>query len=104
MRLSETAPAKVNLFLAITGRRPDAYHLLDSLVVFADAADQLHAAPADRLSLQITGRFAAGLAPDEDNLVLRAARQPASRRTRTTSCCAPPARWRSTPAYEPARA
>ena len=35
----ELAPAKVNLFLHVTGRRTDGYHLLDSLVVFAGAAD-----------------------------------------------------------------
>ncbi len=36
---SERAPAKVNLFLRVTGRRSDGYHLLESLVVFAEAAD-----------------------------------------------------------------
>ena len=30
------APAKINLTLHVTGRRDDGYHLLDSLVVFAD--------------------------------------------------------------------
>ncbi|WP_158744643.1 4-(cytidine 5'-diphospho)-2-C-methyl-D-erythritol kinase [Acidisphaera sp. L21] len=74
MRLTETAPAKVNLSLLVTGRRADGYHLLDSLVVFGPAADRLHASPADRLSLCVEGPFAAGLTAEPDNLVLRAAR------------------------------
>ena len=37
--LTELAPAKVNLFLRVVGRRADGYHLLESLAVFAGAAD-----------------------------------------------------------------
>jgi 4-diphosphocytidyl-2-C-methyl-D-erythritol kinase len=72
--LSERAPAKINLHLHVVGRRPDGYHLLDSLVVFAGAADRLTVEPADGLSLSVTGPFAAGLDGEADNLVLRAAR------------------------------
>ena len=72
--LTEPAPAKVNLFLHVVGRRPDGYHLLDSLAVFPGPGDVLHAAAADELTLEVTGPFAAGLAGDGDNLVLRAAR------------------------------
>lgn len=68
------APAKLNLFLHVTGRRPDGYHLLDSLVAFADCGDVLHASDAAELSLTISGPFAAGLAADSSNLVLRAAK------------------------------
>jgi 4-diphosphocytidyl-2-C-methyl-D-erythritol kinase len=70
----EPAPAKVNLYLHLTGRRADGYHLLDSLVVFAEAADVLTAEPAETLSLTVDGPFADGLATEPDNLVLRAAR------------------------------
>lgn len=70
----EPAPAKINLTLLITGKRPDGYHLLDSLVVFAGAHDRLRAEPADTLSLTIDGPFGAGLQGEPDNLVLRAAR------------------------------
>jgi 4-diphosphocytidyl-2-C-methyl-D-erythritol kinase len=68
------APAKLNLFLHVIGRRPDGYHLLDSLVAFADCGDALCANEALDLSLSISGPFAAGLAGEADNLVLRAAR------------------------------
>ncbi|MFM8615559.1 MAG: 4-(cytidine 5'-diphospho)-2-C-methyl-D-erythritol kinase, partial [Alphaproteobacteria bacterium] len=43
MKISEAAPAKVNLFLHVTGRRADGYHLLDSLVVFAGMGDTVSA-------------------------------------------------------------
>ena len=71
----EYAPAKVNLALHVLGRRADGYHLLDSLVVFADIGDTLRAAPAEALALDVTGPFAAALAGDADNLALRAARR-----------------------------
>jgi 4-diphosphocytidyl-2-C-methyl-D-erythritol kinase len=72
--LTRFAPAKVNLYLHIVGRRPDGYHLLDSLAVFAGAGDRLSAEPAADFSLTVTGPFAAGLDAEGDNLVLRAGR------------------------------
>lgn len=68
------APAKINLYLHVVGRRSDGYHLLDSLVVFAGIGDTIAAAPAATLSLGIDGPFADGLGGGEDNLVIRAAR------------------------------
>jgi 4-diphosphocytidyl-2-C-methyl-D-erythritol kinase len=69
------APAKINLYLHVVGRRPDGYHLLDSLVAFADIGDAIVAQPADALTLEVTGPEAAALAGlGDDNLVLRAAR------------------------------
>ena len=53
--LVEHAPAKVNLTLAVLGRRADGYHLLDSLVVFAGAGDRLTFAPGGALSLKVRG-------------------------------------------------
>jgi 4-diphosphocytidyl-2-C-methyl-D-erythritol kinase len=71
--LSARAPAKINLFLRVTGKRADGYHLLDSLVVFAGAHDRLSVAPAEALSLTFGGPFGPNLAAERDNLVLRAA-------------------------------
>jgi len=75
MPLTAFAPAKVNLYLHIIGRQPDGYHLLDSLVAFADIGDRITVAPATTLSLEISGPEAAGLVNlGPENLVLRAAR------------------------------
>lgn len=71
------APAKVNLYLHVLGRRPDGYHELDSLVVFTGFGDEVGAAPdeAGALSLVIEGPFATPLRGDQaENLVLKAAR------------------------------
>ena len=72
--VAENAPAKINLCLHVTGRRLDGYHLLDSLVVFADVADRVFVTPAHGLSLVVAGPEGAGLQAEADNLVLRAAR------------------------------
>lgn len=74
--VTEAAPAKINLFLSVTGRRvTDGYHLLDSLVVFGCAADTVLATPAESgIDLAVEGPEAAALADESDNLVLRAAR------------------------------
>jgi 4-diphosphocytidyl-2-C-methyl-D-erythritol kinase len=73
--IDEFAAAKVNLYLQVTGRRPDGYHVLDSLVVFVDIGDRVSVSAADRLSLEVTGPFNSDLGLDkENNLVLRAAR------------------------------
>lgn len=71
--VSEIARAKINLCLHVTGQRGDGYHLLDSLVVFADFGDRITCTPGDGLSLAIDGPEGAGLTADENNLVLRAA-------------------------------
>lgn len=70
----EIAPAKINLYLEVTGRRPNGYHDLDSLVVFADVGERLTAQDADNLTLDITGPWAGALDGEADNLILRAAR------------------------------
>jgi len=73
--ISVFAPAKINLYLHVLGRRPDGYHLLDSLVAFADIGDCVSATPGAALSLAVDGPEAAALCDlGEDNLVMRAAR------------------------------
>lgn len=73
------APAKINLWLKVVGKRADGYHLLDSLVAFADLADTLEAVPSETLSLTVDGPQAGSLAAEPDNLVLKAARTLAAR-------------------------
>ena len=69
----EPAPAKINLTLHVTGQRDDGYHLLDSLVVFADVGDRLTLRRATVPALRVTGPMAAGVPTGPENLVLRAA-------------------------------
>lgn len=70
-RIVEMAPAKINLALHVTGRRDDGYHLLDSLVTFAEDGDELTFEAAEIDSFRVVGGFGAALSQD-DNLVLKA--------------------------------
>lgn len=72
-RVEAFAPAKINLTLHVTGRRPDGYHDIDSLVVFAAIGDRLTASVATQTGLNLVGPQASGLSGGPDNLVLRAA-------------------------------
>ena len=68
----EEAAAKINLALAVTGRREDGYHLLDSLVTFTAFGDRIGLSPADEERFTLSGRFSDTLAAEDDNLVIRA--------------------------------
>lgn len=75
------APAKINLCLHMTGRRDDGYHLIDSLVAFADTGDHVIIEPSPGFSFQVTGPFARDFppaalddGPQSANIVVRAAR------------------------------
>ncbi|SEL70832.1 4-diphosphocytidyl-2-C-methyl-D-erythritol kinase [Roseateles sp. YR242] len=65
------APAKLNLFLHVVGKRPDGYHLLQSLFVLIDWADTLH---FERRNDGALHRHDQGDALPADDLCLRAAR------------------------------
>jgi 4-diphosphocytidyl-2-C-methyl-D-erythritol kinase len=72
MNYAYPAPAKLNLFLHVVGRRPDGYHLLQSVFVLIDRADSVH------LELRDDGQVVRendlpGVAADDD-LTVRAAR------------------------------
>lgn len=70
--LTLPAPAKLNLFLHITGRRADGYHLLQTLFVFLDFADVI------TLTLRADGKVCrpsgAADVPEDSDLTVRAAR------------------------------
>ena len=70
--LSLRAPAKTNLFLEVTRRRPDGFHELDTVFLELELADELtlQAAPGPTLRLEIEGD--PGLSSGPENLVIRA--------------------------------
>lgn len=69
------APAKINLCLHVTGKRDDGYHLLESLIVFADIGDDLEVHTSDSIGLELRGPQAGILGSDQtENLIIRAAR------------------------------
>ncbi len=67
------APAKLNLFLHITGRRADGYHELQTVFQFLDVGDRLWFSSAPGAGIALRGGLAA-IAPGED-LIERAARR-----------------------------
>jgi 4-diphosphocytidyl-2-C-methyl-D-erythritol kinase len=67
------APAKVNLTLGVLGKREDGFHEIESWVVKIGWYDRLSFLPAGGFSLSLGGE-AGGVAGDESNLVMRAAR------------------------------
>lgn len=70
----ESAPAKINLYLHVTGRRADGYHELDSWVAFSSIGDTISVRLSDAVSLDVDGPFAADVPTTDDNLACRAAR------------------------------
>ncbi len=70
--VEEFAPAKINLALHVTGQRSDGYHLIETIVAFADVGDRLTVQDAQSDAFSICGPFASSLSDDSGNLVLDA--------------------------------
>ncbi|MEE9319073.1 MAG: 4-(cytidine 5'-diphospho)-2-C-methyl-D-erythritol kinase [Granulosicoccus sp.] len=66
------APAKINLFLHVTGRRSDGYHTLQTVYQFVDICDVLQFSVREDNEVHLISAF--DLVPPEQNLVVRAAR------------------------------
>ena len=77
MKVTRLCPAKVNLFLEVTGNRPNGYHELSTLFAKIDWADTLCVdaipAPCSRITLQVVGPLASKVPPTPSNLVWKAA-------------------------------
>lgn len=68
------APAKINLSLEVTGRRPDGYHLLQGITVFADIGDVITIERAETDALIVQGPYGEKLSRDcapGDNLITK---------------------------------
>ncbi|OTA16281.1 4-diphosphocytidyl-2-C-methyl-D-erythritol kinase [Xenorhabdus vietnamensis] len=72
MTLTWPSPAKLNLFLYITGQRPDGYHELQTLFQFLEYGDEITVSPRQDNVIRLLTPVA-GVAHD-DNLIVRAAR------------------------------
>lgn len=76
--VTKIAPAKVNLFLHITGRRQNGFHELESLFAFTQKGDEIKVSDSESLELIINGPFADELiragGEQENNLVFKAAK------------------------------
>lgn len=70
--MKRLAPAKINLFLHVLGQTDQGYHTLQSLMVFADVADEVTFDTAGPRSLAVDGPFAHLVPHTDSNLVLRA--------------------------------
>src|SRR5690554_7826799 len=66
------SPAKLNLFLHITGQRPDGYHNLQTIFQFLNYYDTLHFQLNDSNNLSLTPALKG--VSNEDNLIIKAAR------------------------------
>lgn len=73
MDQSEVAFAKINLALHVRRRRDDGYHDIETLFVFAQDGDILHASLSETLGLAIEGPFGHLLDADDNNLVMQTA-------------------------------
>lgn len=76
MAFAIQAPAKLNRFLAVLGRRADGFHELELVTTVLegvpDLTDTLEGEPAPALTLEIAGPTGAGLTADGSNLVIKA--------------------------------
>lgn len=73
LSLGWPAPAKLNLFLHINGRREDGYHELQTLFQFIEYCDFLDFKVTDKPNLKLHSNMSAVVA-DNDNLILQAAK------------------------------
>lgn len=78
------APAKINLSLAVTGKRSDGYHLLHSLTVFADFGDELTLKPADKFLFTQESEWV--LPIDDHHLVVKTATRLAKKLDQNPNC------------------
>ncbi len=73
MKARAFAPAKINLSLHITGQRADGYHLIDSIVAFADVGDIVTVETGKSAGFSVSGPLAQGVPADQSNLVCKVA-------------------------------
>jgi len=75
--ISVFAPAKINLFLEVLGKRPDGYHEIDTLFAKISLGDDIKISVEEskeiQINLKMRGPYGANLKEDKTNLVYKAA-------------------------------
>jgi 4-diphosphocytidyl-2-C-methyl-D-erythritol kinase len=79
------APAKINLTLNVTGKREDGYHLLHSLVYFADFGDLITLKPNDTFKFTMES-YIEGIPNNDDNLIVKTAKKLAHHYDQNLNC------------------
>ena len=76
MELIVKAPAKINLFLEISGKRPNGYHNLQTIMQTVNLCDELtfELTGTGSISLSVIGPYAQSLPSDDGNIIIRAAK------------------------------
>lgn len=82
--LTALAPAKVNLVLEVTAKRPDGYHEIDTVLQTLALADEVSLSRGDGPRVAVAGPYADGTPTDESNLAWQAAAALADRVRRDT--------------------
>ena len=72
--IAGVANAKINLSLHVTGKLPNGFHEIDSLVVFTGFGDTLELEPAESFSLSTRGPYSKALPQPSENIILSALR------------------------------
>lgn len=74
MKITRSAPAKINLMLHVVGRLVDGYHHLQSLIGFASVGDEISVEKVGASSLTIDGLFSSDIPLNAENSVVMAAK------------------------------
>jgi 4-diphosphocytidyl-2-C-methyl-D-erythritol kinase len=90
VEIVEFAPAKINLALHVVGQRPDGYHLLESVVTFANIGDSVSFAASEEDRFSVSGPFSGTLAGYLDNNLVVEARNRLRQKLSAEGLAAPP--------------
>lgn len=72
INISYTAPAKINLFLHITNKLDNGYHLIESVMVFVDYGDELSITESQEFSFSVNGAYGKDIPSDDNNIAIKA--------------------------------
>lgn len=71
MMLQNIAPAKVNLFLHLTDKLDNGYHLIESVMVFVNYGDEISIKDSDSFNFSTTGEYSSEIPSDGENIAVK---------------------------------